>query len=868
MKQIDSGFLERLESDNYKIKLKQQVDWDKDGAFNENEDISDYIKSVTISKKLEGDLGVNVVDTATVILDNSNEDFSPKNLSGKFAGNVVPNSFSEIRAGIADNTLAENEILLFDGYVQEIKPSFNKYEATLKMKDYISILQNEECPEKFYYNYLREEIIKEWLDIVGINYTDNTIDRTTTTISDSFEDKNMWEAIQDLAKSIWADVYIENGTFYFKTRISPDYEGEQAAVYTFSTDNEAYDENIFEITEEYKSTSLYNQVKLTSQPLIKQARQAIWTGAEEETEVQEEYSGSDIVWSNDKQRYELQLTYVPEGETTEQATKNTPIIPGSISVYDINTDTNYVLNDGLASSDYDNGVIAFEAAHGELGIADPDTLRVKYQFYFNKLAPHGIREFIIHLDDPAVNIEPLNLLAKFSDDNQQIDYSFIEKEFMLTGKSEKQFYLQAGVVINWRISAIVGSEERTVQKNGYINISTTGNYTIKTSLVPAGDNFFWRFFKKLLVEIIDPDGNTILSEQTSHTFIQTLKKALFIKYLDDIGQNISDPDDVSLGLEQKIYEDQKNVKVTITNKTNRTIELYGYLKNREDTKNTPILVGEPLQRSNVIEITEADQPSIEAYGKYEMSNIELDYISSETELKKLAQYLLYQYSTPKSVLTIKTKPLPFLELMDKVHVHQKNRDIDNDFFIKEIKHIFKNGKWEMELKLEQAQASNWEYTADGNPALNGINNGEPSDFITLSKVTGVNALLLKASTKGSRVEISWNKSSQYDLSHYNIYRKPAEESTYTIIDSVDYRTNSYIDTTVEYGSEYSYKVSIVDNNGNESELSNEDSVEIIAGSPGVIEWDRITWFADKVELVWQPHPDDSFDQYEITVENG
>ncbi|MTI61960.1 MAG: hypothetical protein FH762_18615 [Firmicutes bacterium] len=866
MKQIDSGFLERLESDNYKIKLKQQVDWDKDGAFNENEDISDYIKSVTISKKLEGDLGVNVVDTATVILDNSNEDFSPKNLSGKFAGNVVPNSFSEIRAGIADNTLAENEILLFDGYVQEIKPSFNKYEATLKMKDYISILQNEECPDKFYYNYLREEIIKEWLDIVGINYTDNTIDRTTTTISDSFEDKNMWDAIQDLAKSIWADVYIENGTFYFKTRISPNYDGEQAAVYTFSTDNEAYDENIFEITEEYKSTNLYNQVKLTSQPLIKQARQAIWTGAEEETEIQEEYSGSDIVWSNDKQRYELQLTYVPEGETTEQATKNTPIIPGSISVYDINTDTNYVLNGGLASSDYDNGVIAFEAAHGELGIADTDTLRVKYQFYFNKLAPHGIREFIIRLDDPAVNIEPLNLLAKFSDTNKRIDYSAIKKEFTLTGTTEKKVYWRKNQFVDWELVTIRKKNKVDVKDSGQLLISTARNYTIKTT-ISGEEKLLWLRKSKMTIQVIDPNGNVILTKQTTKNWYE-LRNALNVNYIVITHSDIPEPDNVSLGFEQKIYEDQKNVKVKITNKTDRPIELYGYLKNREDTKNTPILVGEPLQRSNVLEITEADQPSIEAYGKYEMSDIELDYISSETELKKLAKYLLYQYSTPKSVLTIKTKPLPFLELMDKVHVHQKNRDIDNDFFIKEIKHVFKNGKWEMELKLEQAQASNWEYTADGNPALNGINNGEPSDFITLSKVTGVNALLLKASVKGSRVEISWNNSSQYDLNHYNIYRKTAEESTYTIIDSVDYRTNSYIDTTVEYGNEYSYRVSIVDNNGNEAELSDEDTVEIVAGSPGVIEWDKITWFADKVELVWQLHPDDSFDQYEITVENA
>jgi len=738
LRSISSALLDYLKAKNKSLEYEQYIDFNGDNVFTTDEDISEYVKKVTVSKKLEGNFGVNVIDNATVTVINSDDTFSPKNTSGQYSGNVVPERYSQIKIG--NNS---EKVHLFDGYIEDIKPSYDKRTATIKLKDSLNQLKRD-CPNKFYEGYKREDIIKEWLDIVGINYTADSIDSTITTINASFDGQQMLTAMQELAKSVWADFYIDNDTFYFRTRLSPDYNGEDTAIADFNLDVDSELSNTFKIKEEYSSKKLYNVVSLQSKPLIKQGRQPIWTGAKENSEVQEIYSGSDLVWDNEAQMYKLVLTYVPEDTQTEELTKNVPILEGSINVLDVENDVTYQLMTGIGDVDYVNGEIFFEDTTEKPAPTSSSYLQVAYQYHFNRVSANRSRDFLINLDNPSTDIENLNVLAK---DINTLDYLSLS------------FY-------DWDL----------------------GDYTDTSADV-------------------------------------------YVK--------------------QEIFDDKKTVKVTITNNTASSIKLEGYIGDTDNTKSSMVLMGKPFKQSEVYEVTKADQNSIDNYGRNELQTIQNDYISSQEDMKRMAEYLLYKYSTPKSVLDVETIGLPF-QLQDKIQVTQSNRDIDNEFVITEIKDDIKEGNWICKLKLEQAQASNWDYSDDGTPVLVGDGSTEVNYSIP-SVVGNINATLITASSDNNvKVKVTWDSANEADIARYNVYRKPTGDTTYDYIGSVDTPTTAYTDATAEYNTEYSYIVTSVDNNGNQSRANNTTPTTITTRrsdtplTPTII----TNMFTDSIHLEW------------------
>jgi len=66
--------------------------------------------------------------------------------------------------------------------------------------------------------------------------------------------------------------------------------------------------------------------------------------------------------------------------------------------------------------------------------------------------------------------------------------------------------------------------------------------------------------------------------------------------------------------------------------------------------------------------------------------------------------------------------------------------------------------------------------------------------------------------------ISWKKVNDQDLSHYRVYRKPEGESNFSILEPL-IKENKFLDTKVKKGETYSYVITSVDNNGNESDNS-------------------------------------------------
>ena len=75
-----------------------------------------------------------------------------------------------------------------------------------------------------------------------------------------------------------------------------------------------------------------------------------------------------------------------------------------------------------------------------------------------------------------------------------------------------------------------------------------------------------------------------------------------------------------------------------------------------------------------------------------------------------------------------------------------------------------------------------------------------------------------------RVNITWTANSP-DISHYNVYKADSSGDSYTQINSSNVTDKSYADQNVSEGEDYFYKVSSVDDAGNENSLSDEASVD-------------------------------------------
>ncbi|MCR4801981.1 MAG: PKD domain-containing protein, partial [Lachnospiraceae bacterium] len=84
---------------------------------------------------------------------------------------------------------------------------------------------------------------------------------------------------------------------------------------------------------------------------------------------------------------------------------------------------------------------------------------------------------------------------------------------------------------------------------------------------------------------------------------------------------------------------------------------------------------------------------------------------------------------------------------------------------------------------------------------------------------------LKATPEDGYVALTWTQPKADDVDHYVIYRAPKETGDYDKLRN-NWRNSNYYDTTAKYGKEYSYKITSVDQAGNESEYSNESSSSI------------------------------------------
>jgi len=97
-----------------------------------------------------------------------------------------------------------------------------------------------------------------------------------------------------------------------------------------------------------------------------------------------------------------------------------------------------------------------------------------------------------------------------------------------------------------------------------------------------------------------------------------------------------------------------------------------------------------------------------------------------------------------------------------------------------------------------------------------------SKTVNVPTITVPQDLVAVQDSSAGEVYLSWN-TNDTNISHYNVYRASASGGNYSEVSSSDIASKSYTDDTIQATETYYYKVSSVDNSGNESALSGEVS---------------------------------------------
>ncbi len=125
---------------------------------------------------------------------------------------------------------------------------------------------------------------------------------------------------------------------------------------------------------------------------------------------------------------------------------------------------------------------------------------------------------------------------------------------------------------------------------------------------------------------------------------------------------------------------------------------------------------------------------------------------------------------------------------------------------------------------------------------------------------------LQANSSDKKVTLTWSPNTESDLAYYKIYRSQAHGFVPGAKDSlaiVFKPASSYNDQAVINGQTYYYRISAVDNSGNESGFSNEVSATPKANKPTMPKNFHATAGDQKVTLSWSQNPESDLSHYQI-----
>ena len=729
----NTDFVQACREENRKIDLKVWIDWFGDGQLDELTSADDEVLKLDLSRELEGDVGQAILDQGTLVLDNSNNDYSPKSLAsrfnvdlgGSYEFNLIPNRNVMIDLSVNGSDYAH----YYSGVITNIEPNYDNSKVSITIEDEMLALDNYSAPDHLFIEQNAKDVIQFLLETTTIDYDPTLIDDIDYQITYNFyEEGSVFNALNLIAEMVWGKFFVIEDKLRFIN--FKEFEQPNQEIAETITDRQFMDSGYGEI---FSSQDLYTTVELDSNPLqyTSEELQMIWTGSEKQSRVTEEYLGSDIAGE------QLQLTHTVDN-VVEEPTNNVPIATNSLTVSfgDRTYVTNYGMTSGIESVDWDTGLITFKNTAEFPLPSSNQTVTVNYNFFVLTIPPRKSdgtpyeKEIIAEFENPSTDVQDIEDYIKFEATNLDYEVTYASYRDYISG-------LKRGSAGTYQSGSITLSDNAsTIQLSGRLRVKNADykwswgrgtdkkNATAEVYVVQNGSRVKsikryttgWNTTSYSSGKIPVNPGDEInlevvfdgTGEKYSEVQLYTVTANVGETIVDEVTEEVH-----NVRVEQYDFPDKRKTRLTFINDSDTEVSVYSEYQGK-DIDNI-YLLGKPLKRTNPkhVEKTNEDANSSFAYMGKTLS-IQNDLYQNQTRMMETVDFLLDYYSTPRSVLNIEIKGLGHIDLMDKVAIDRAEADIDNDFFIKTIEESFtEEGEWVQNLELFQADSSTWEYKSEG-----------------------------------------------------------------------------------------------------------------------------------------------------------
>lgn len=725
-------FINKCRQEKRKIDLKVWIDWFGDGEFEEIESATDEVIKLNLSRELEGDIGQAILDQGTLVLDNSNNDYSPKSVASRFNRpigedyefNLIPN-----RSVMVDLSVNGSDYVhYYSGIITNIEPNYDNSRVSITIEDEMLGLDNFSAPDKLYIEENAREVIRDLLDPSPIDFDEELVDEFDYQITYNFvQEGSILNALRLIAEMVWAKFYIVEDKLRFIN--FKELDQSQKEIIEAIKDDQFLNNGYGEI---YSSQNLYTTIELDSNPLkyTSEEMQMVWTGSEKQSRVTEEYLGSDI------QGGKLQLT--SSDGAIEQPTNNVPIAENSLTVSfgDKTYITNFGMTSGIKNVDWDKGIIYFKDT-GDFPLPSTNqTVTINYSYFILTIPPRKEdgtpyeKEIIAEFENPSTDIQDIDEYIKFQ--ATDLDYDISYASYGITLNKTRL----GGAGSTNTVTKQLSSNASTVQVSGYLthyekdykyswNRGTDYGYANSRAYLIVNDENMGQIgrhaggkggshFRSSKIPV--PAGAKIRIRHTFDGDGEKSNKSQMYNVRVTVGETIIDEVTESIEnvrVEQYNYPDNRKTRLTFINDSDTEVSVYSTYQGK-DVDNI-YLLGRPLKRTNPVHVEKTDEDANQAFSYMGKTlSIQNDLFQSQGRMQETTDFLLDYYSTPRSKINIPIRGLGHIDLMDKVHVQRKEADIDNYFLINTIEEEFtEDGEWNQTLELVQAKSSAWQYDSEG-----------------------------------------------------------------------------------------------------------------------------------------------------------
>lgn len=403
---------------------KVYLDLDRDGVY--EVEVTADVESISDNHELQASggqkRGLPSVDQATVTLYNEHGYYSPHNGNSPYNGYIVAGVGIKILAGFNDEYVP-----VFTGIVVSWNPSRKNNTCVVKCKDKAYYMQRKDAEDVLLINISMKDAVERLVNwTFGVGKQAMEVDNIPIIIPalELESSTKVWNYIQSFSLACDAKAYFDgDGIFHFHSKLAVGYQEDTTPTYWFTSDK------LFALDEEFDQTAVVNKWIVTSKYLTVYPQEVVWGTPDNFVEVTESYIVGDTTKNAiDVVNKTIQLKTKPEGATSYENTWNLPLRyelrlegekaypEGAFRVF--NVTKSIELN---ASPDENDAIdaIYFGLIHlaPDAVLDDGDLIQVTYTYQSRRMQPNAQRTWYAELSDKTHNIQPLEFAANDSSGN-------------------------------------------------------------------------------------------------------------------------------------------------------------------------------------------------------------------------------------------------------------------------------------------------------------------------------------------------------------------------------------------------------------------------------------------------------------------